>query len=611
MLIPVWGERYVRRFATLSLASLLAPGNLPALAAETDLEFVILTAAKDALLIECDAAFQKLREIVTIRFITIDDLIIDQLSGVILTLAYFRGITDAGDDMVNRHFLFLNSDIILADGSLRSVAKHIREGRRIVLANSVRAVSEDLEAPLRQMVQAQGGVLAVPPRKLVGMALDALHPLQIAKIVNNDLCHSQHVNQFYWQVDRHTLIIRHFLMFMLCLKPERVVHEIHAFCDYAFVAEFCPSGGAVAMEDSDDFFALEMQQRDSESSYLRLGAPSLREVADSLSIWTTQLHRDDSLNHTLIFHAQDLPPETQAMCSKADRYIRELHGLLTPEPKPFRRHLYWVGAYYAYETRKALLRCEPPPPLPPEFRSNGAWRPSRAQRMLAQARGLTQRVYWRLFGVPPFVSILHPDWLAYRAVLPTLESHRGRPDSAILHVRDATGELGGAVGPVQACEIAQVLESEFATGSIGDKSLTLALVELTHADLELVRPLADRLDPKVQTGGQIIFFVKESRLRGNGISLAERLRHAIAFVAPRDLHRAHFIFCGGTRQREIRRAFDWLTGLYRRRGVKLAPIILPALAMLVLAAAHNNRRQSRATPPRPEDCSSFMLTIDV
>ena len=158
----------------------MAPGNLPALAEQTNLEIVILTSSKDYHDFEVEPAFQSLRKIAPVRFISIDDLIVDRLYGVTLTLAYLRGVTDAGNDMVNIHFLFMNADLVLADGSLRGVAKRILHGCRVILACSIRATSEDLEEPLRQMVDDGKQLLVVSPRRLVSMAMKSLHPTQIA-----------------------------------------------------------------------------------------------------------------------------------------------------------------------------------------------------------------------------------------------------------------------------------------------------------------------------------------------------------------------------------------------------------------------------------------------
>jgi hypothetical protein len=47
LLLPVWGHRYVRQFLEIGLPTLMAPGNVPALAQSVPSEFEILTSAAD------------------------------------------------------------------------------------------------------------------------------------------------------------------------------------------------------------------------------------------------------------------------------------------------------------------------------------------------------------------------------------------------------------------------------------------------------------------------------------------------------------------------------------------------------------------------------------
>src|SRR6266581_1674459 len=124
-LVPVWGESYITRFLDLSLPSFLAPGNLPGLAELSDLEICILTVASQKPLFERNRAFQRMRAIAPIHFIDIDDLVVDQMYGITLTLAYLRGVTDVGPAMTEQFFLFMNADLLLADGSLVGVARKI------------------------------------------------------------------------------------------------------------------------------------------------------------------------------------------------------------------------------------------------------------------------------------------------------------------------------------------------------------------------------------------------------------------------------------------------------------------------------------------------------
>src|SRR5262245_34392575 len=170
-LTVVWGEAYIDMFAELALPSFLAPGNLPALAAITDLEVVVLTAGRDIAYFEKHPAFLKLRPLCAVRFIDIDDLIVDGLYGVTLTLAYARAINSCGEDMVGTHFVFMNADFILADGSLRNLSKHILAGRSIVLGPSFRASAEPLRPQLLSRVDRASGILAISPRDLTALSL--------------------------------------------------------------------------------------------------------------------------------------------------------------------------------------------------------------------------------------------------------------------------------------------------------------------------------------------------------------------------------------------------------------------------------------------------------
>src|SRR5579872_7075346 len=151
-LLPVWGESYIKRFAALSLPSLIAPGNLPALAAMTDLELCILTGQAEHHLFEPEPAFSLFRRLAPFRFIDIDDLVLDSQYGVTLTFAYLKGIAETGARMLDQYFLLLNSDIVLADGSLQKVAEKILEGPRLILANSLRATAEAAEPALTAML---------------------------------------------------------------------------------------------------------------------------------------------------------------------------------------------------------------------------------------------------------------------------------------------------------------------------------------------------------------------------------------------------------------------------------------------------------------------------
>jgi hypothetical protein len=359
-LTVVWGEKYIERFCSLSLPSFLAPGNIPALSESTQLEVVIMTSRSDIAFFESNISFQKLKTICPVRFVEIDDLITTAVYGVVLTLAYARPIIECGNSMLKTHFVFMNADFVLANGSLKSLARHIHQGRSIVLGPSYRSIAEKLEPKLEEMVDTQEGILDIPPRKLVDMALRHPHRTTVAKTFNQSVFSSSHPNQLFWQVDENTVVGRYFLIFMLCLKPERVIKSVNGFCDYSFIPDLCPSGDEVAMDDSDEFFMLELQSRFQETFMLRQGEMTPAKIADSLQEWSTAVHRR-AAGYNIVFHSKDIPPQIKIAKAQAAKTVDGIQRRLK-KPKSHQDHHYWVMGVEAWKDyrRRQGLSCNAP-----------------------------------------------------------------------------------------------------------------------------------------------------------------------------------------------------------------------------------------------------------
>ena len=80
---------------------------------------------------------------------------------------------------------------------------------------------------------------------------------------------------------------RFYLMHMLCVRPEVTNFIIGSSCDYSFIPEMCPSGNVEAITDSDEYLVVELQPRRHEVGFLRPGPLQPRQLASSLSEWTT------------------------------------------------------------------------------------------------------------------------------------------------------------------------------------------------------------------------------------------------------------------------------------------------------------------------------------
>ena len=106
-LLPVWGERFVSQFLDVSLRTLLAPGNIPAVAAACDCTFRILTPSGQDTHFHGHPMFELMSRVCAVEFIGIDDLVYPGVHSATITLAYIRGMRESGPAMTQTYFLSL------------------------------------------------------------------------------------------------------------------------------------------------------------------------------------------------------------------------------------------------------------------------------------------------------------------------------------------------------------------------------------------------------------------------------------------------------------------------------------------------------------------------
>lgn len=351
ILLPVWGKEYIDEFLLLGLPSLLSPGNLPSLTEACRTEFVFLSQAGCSSYILSSPVVQQMMKICDVEFIDIDDLILPKtkewnLYGFTLTFAFWRGIQNLGVDMVNTHFVLLVSDLVYADGALRSLSRHINENREVVIAAALRARRYEAAKALSDPSYRNGATINISSRQLIRIAFQNLHPSLSSKIVNQPWIYSKNCQHFFWRVDENTMISRNFLAHPLCFKPQRYLDRVEGFCDYAFIPELCPNldteKSVACLHDSDDFAAVELQLPAHELSFSRLGRHEIPKVVDYLSTWTTKEHRLFS-KYNFTFHASELPANLGEFKAKADSFIEKLQiGLSATQPAPGVNNPHWL-----------------------------------------------------------------------------------------------------------------------------------------------------------------------------------------------------------------------------------------------------------------------------
>jgi hypothetical protein len=394
LLVPVWGDDYVDQFLERSLPTLLAPGNIPALAKVLPTRIVFLSRARDATTIRAHRAHRQLHRVCKVEVLPIDDLIMQGNHSTTVTLAYARAVRQTGEAMLDTCFFFIVSDYIMADGSLSAVLARMQAGASAVQAGNFQLDTDVAEPWLQEQFDDAKMSVELTSRQLIRWALSCLHPLTAATIVNFPLCHNSNANRLFWHVDSDTLIGRFYLLHMICIRPEVIDFVIGSSCDYSFVPEMCPTGRVETITDSDEYLVVEVQPHGHESNFLRLGPGSVEVLAESLSEWTTAHHRANA-QETIVFHASALPESLPPALAEADEFIQTLSRQLEPSPQPHRNHPYWLGAIAAFD--EAIAQ-----------RESGMVKNSLP--LIARAVGWLQS---RFLGRVPEVRRTHPRWLDF------------------------------------------------------------------------------------------------------------------------------------------------------------------------------------------------------
>ena len=600
VLLPVWGYRFVRQFLDFTLPTLLAPGNLPALAGALPCQFVILTAEQDEDFIREHPAWQALERTCGSKIVLIDDLITERNYSTTITLAYARAVRQAGDEMVNTCFIFLVSDYLVADGALGQVLERMQTGVGAVLAGNFQIIAEEAIPLLTRKLTAGSVALSVAPRELLRWTLNHLHPATTANILNYRLSHNAHTNRLFWRVDANTLLGRFYLIHPIAIRPEVTDFVVGSSFDYSFVPEMCPSGKIAVMTDSDEYLVVEMQPREHELGHLRWGPIEPGPLATSLAEWTTAAHREN-VKHTLIYHAQDTPAGIAGSIRELDRFIDAVSRRLPATPHPHRNHHYWIGAIAAH--RAATGQALTPQDwefLLGEAGMESGWRVRFVSR-------------WRLgvFGPPPTVRPWHPSWPDYRPVLDALERLFDR-SGELLVVSDTPYGFAPWLAKRQqqrtmSIEIARLLGYSRRQYLPLIGRFDVCLVFLREINLQSCDEILRRLGPLMRPGGRVLISIMGADPRIFATSFA---RHSGRFLnLPLWVSEIHYVRSSWLRW-NVQRVMRRLSRNATLRPVYQIPFIGMAAAGTALISYVCNLAASLTLSSPPQACSSVFVVLD-
>ena len=504
LIIPAWGEIYVRKLLSVTLPAALAAGNLPALCQAFEVELVVVTELRFFDLISASQTFRAASKVCRPELIPLDDLLTDVAGdyGIVLTDALFRGFADLGARMTNTYLLFLNADFVVSDGSLRHIGQLMLEGKRRIHAPSFRVISENVWPQLLARVDVNTCSLSIPSREMANLALKNKHPTVRARTINQRLFHQKWMDQFYWYVDEDTLIGYQSPVALVAIKPERVVLEPVLVWDFAFIPETAPTLTPHFITDSDDFFMIEPQSRETGHEMIRIGGASMDEVASDLSLWLTKEQRVSS-KQLLKIHAGDISPAIDPVIEESRAYMAEIYRRMAPIPAPHVGHP-CLGEWFqaARERRRALNN-------PAQQKANGQaltrsieLAPStHGQRLTVTALWALQATHRRMFGAPPEVGKFHPLWTDIAPIEQKIANWQQSGNDNILRI--TVDDWRRKQQAALAADLAA--SSDLGTSTMQDQPYDACICEVTLTDLANVVPLYAELRPVIKDDGHVVF----------------------------------------------------------------------------------------------------------
>ncbi len=237
----LWGDWHRDTFLNANVPTMLAAGNLPALVAGVDCEYLVYTTQKDAQVMMANVAFQRLRLLmpVTLKLFTPSKT----RNPISLHHDIWRAAT-ARARQRRSFILLMPPDVAWADGSFAQLRAALEAGKRAIFMTYPRVVSETIiPAMIEGFPRRAEGAMAIPARKMMALAITHIHPLMAA--YGRASTHFPiHPEMILWPIENDGFLLRLLARELFCFEPGRYplnrqslladmppVEETQVFCD--------------------------------------------------------------------------------------------------------------------------------------------------------------------------------------------------------------------------------------------------------------------------------------------------------------------------------------------------------------------------------------------
>jgi hypothetical protein len=212
----LWGDWHRQMFLDVNLPTLLAPGNLPTLAAGLDCEYLVYTTRQDADLMMRSRAFDRLRSLMGVSFKLFEP------SKTQHPIALQTDIWLAATGYARRRgafMLFMPPDVAWADGSFAQLRAALEGGKRAIFMTYPRVTSETIvSALIERFPRNSDDAIIIPPNDMMALTIAHIHPLMGAH-ARSAMHFSVHPEMVLWPIEGDGFLLRLLARELFCFEP--------------------------------------------------------------------------------------------------------------------------------------------------------------------------------------------------------------------------------------------------------------------------------------------------------------------------------------------------------------------------------------------------------
>jgi hypothetical protein len=244
----LWGNWHREIFLNTNLPTMLSPGNLPALNAGIDCEYLVYTTPEDALKMSRSRSFQRLREILRVSL----KLFTPSKTKNVISLHH--EIWGKAIEHARRRqafILLMPPDVAWADGSFARLRETIDSSKHAIFMTYPRVVSETMLPALAERFLRDGSdAMTIPPRELMKLVVAHIHPLMAAydRAAKHFPIHPEMV---IWPIEGDGFLLRLLARELFCFEPGR--YPLNA---QSLLAQMPPDNEIHAFDDSREFLGV-------------------------------------------------------------------------------------------------------------------------------------------------------------------------------------------------------------------------------------------------------------------------------------------------------------------------------------------------------------------